>query len=255
MRLVLSVFPGIDLLGRAFEEEGYCVVRGPDLLWGGDVKSFQPPAGVFEGVVGGPPCQTFSKMRHLLKAWGKEPRQGNLIPEFERIVAEAQPVWFLMENVRDAPIPKVESYIVHDYLINHRWLGGIQHRIRRFSFGCLEDRELDIKVALFENPDWGHAVLADKREIPVRYLKGGKPKTITVLASDTPTPDDRKKGVGYMTLQQMCELQGLDKDFLKYNPFRIDAARELIGNGVPMLMGRAIAKAIRHSFKEIQLND
>ena len=33
--LVLSVFPGIDLLGRAFEEQEYCVVRGPDLLWGG----------------------------------------------------------------------------------------------------------------------------------------------------------------------------------------------------------------------------
>ncbi len=33
-QLVLSVFPGIDLLGRGFEAEGFCVVRGPDLLWG-----------------------------------------------------------------------------------------------------------------------------------------------------------------------------------------------------------------------------
>lgn len=45
--LILSVFPGIDLLGRAFEEEWpeACVVRGPDLLWGGDVRTFYPPAG------------------------------------------------------------------------------------------------------------------------------------------------------------------------------------------------------------------
>lgn len=52
--LVLSIFPGIDLLGRAFEEEGFCVVRGPDLLWGGDVRAFHPPAGVFGGVIGVP---------------------------------------------------------------------------------------------------------------------------------------------------------------------------------------------------------
>ena len=41
--LVLSLFPGIDLLGMAFEEEGFTVVRGPDLIWGGDIKRFAPP--------------------------------------------------------------------------------------------------------------------------------------------------------------------------------------------------------------------
>ena len=87
--LVLSVFPGIDLLGRAFEEEGYCVVRGPDLLWGGDIRTFRPPAGVFEGVIGGPPCQFASRLRNLNPLCGK--KHGNLIPEFERVVAEAQP--------------------------------------------------------------------------------------------------------------------------------------------------------------------
>jgi hypothetical protein len=41
--LVLSLFPGIGLLDTAFEENGFCVVRGPDLLWGGDVRLFTPP--------------------------------------------------------------------------------------------------------------------------------------------------------------------------------------------------------------------
>ena len=50
--VVLSLFPGIGLLDRAFEERGACVVRGPDLLWGGDIKGFHPPAGVFRGVIG-----------------------------------------------------------------------------------------------------------------------------------------------------------------------------------------------------------
>jgi len=48
--LVLSLFPGIGLLDMAFEEEGFCVVRGPDLLWGGDVRRFHPPAGRVDGV-------------------------------------------------------------------------------------------------------------------------------------------------------------------------------------------------------------
>lgn len=51
--IVLSIFPGIDLLGCGFEAEGYCVVRGPDLLWGGDIRRFHVPAGRFNGIIAG----------------------------------------------------------------------------------------------------------------------------------------------------------------------------------------------------------
>lgn len=47
--LVLSLFPGIDLLGAAFELEGFTVVRGPDPIFGGDVRAFHPPTGVSAG--------------------------------------------------------------------------------------------------------------------------------------------------------------------------------------------------------------
>ena len=43
--LVLSLFPGLGVLGKAFEEAGWCVVRGPDVIWGGDVRDFNPPPG------------------------------------------------------------------------------------------------------------------------------------------------------------------------------------------------------------------
>lgn len=86
-QLVLSLFPGIALLDRAFEEEDFCIVRGPDLLWGGDIRNFHPPAGVFDGVIGGPPCQCFSRPVHIVRHHGH--RVGEtLIPEFERVVAE-----------------------------------------------------------------------------------------------------------------------------------------------------------------------
>lgn len=73
--LVLSVFPGIGLLDRAFEQEGFCIVRGPDVLWGGDIRRFHPPPGMFDGLIGGPPCGSFS----LAAITGSH--QENLVPE------------------------------------------------------------------------------------------------------------------------------------------------------------------------------
>lgn len=99
--LVLSLFPGIGLLDRAFEEAGFCVVRGPELLWGGDVRRFFPPRGVFAGVIGGPPCQDFSRARR-----SADPPTGNgvaMLAEFARCVAAAEPDWFLLENVVGVP--------------------------------------------------------------------------------------------------------------------------------------------------------
>ncbi len=58
--LVLSLFPGVDLLGRAFSAAGYTVVAGPDPIVGGDIRDFAGVIGRFDGVIGGPPCQGFS---------------------------------------------------------------------------------------------------------------------------------------------------------------------------------------------------
>lgn len=137
--LVLSIFPGIDLLGRAFEEQGYCVVRGPDLLWGGDIRNFHPPAGVFEGVIGGPPCVGETGLANF---------NGNkgytLWPEAMRIIAEAKPEWWELEAVirhDDAP------YCV---CLSPRWLGEKQSRRRYFHSNLNIEPCLDVN--LFDNP-------------------------------------------------------------------------------------------------------
>ena len=80
--LVLSIFPGIGLLDRAFEAEGFCIVRGPDPLWGGDVRTFHPPPGVFSGIIGGDPCQSHSRLSNLVRAKGLEPSFPDLTEEF-----------------------------------------------------------------------------------------------------------------------------------------------------------------------------
>lgn len=219
---MLSLFPGIGLLDMAFEEEGFCVVRGPDLLWGGDVRRFHPPAGKFDGVIGGPPCQAFSVASHIARRDGTV-RFGNLIPEFERCVGEAQPRWFVMENVKDAPVPSVAGYVTVEQFVNTRWLGDAQNRLRRFSFGGIDPRPF-LEVALFESQEWQPAVVA-----------GG---------SDHMSARDR---LGRSrTWREMAVVQGLSADY-DLPGFTEQGKRSAIGNGVPLPMGRAIAKAVRAS--------
>lgn len=140
-QLVLSLFPGLELLDQAFREQGFCVVAGPDKLLGGDIRDFHPPGDRFDGVIGGSPCQAFSALANVVRAKGLEPRFGNLVPEFERVVSEAAPAWFLHENVLRAPVPKPPGYAVQDFELcnssieGEDGMGQEQERVRRFTFG------------------------------------------------------------------------------------------------------------------------
>lgn len=259
MTLVLSIFPGIGLLDRAFEEEGFCVVRGPDVLWGGDVRTFHPPAGRFDGVIGGPPCQTFSPLANLVRANGYEPRFGNLIPEFERCVAEAAPRWFLMENVREAPRPRIHNYGTHWFLWNNAWLGEEQNRVRKFTFGVRGRIPVDLRrwmtQAALELPTAERSVVSDLRLVPIPIGGSGKVKhsTVTMRAGvqaktvtgghDVP-PGWKAQGAVRYSFADACELQGLPPDFLEDAPFKARAKLKAVANGVPMPLGKALAKAI-----------
>jgi DNA (cytosine-5)-methyltransferase 1 len=278
--LVLSLFPGIGLLDRAFEEEGFCVVRGPDVLWGGDIRTFHPPAGVFDGVIGGPPCQAFSRLAIMVRHNGYEPRFGNLIPEFERCVAEAAPAWWLMENVPAAPEPHVAGYSNEHRVVNNRWfgdglVGAEQHRERALTFGTPAGDHLIWDVALFEHQalatgdtssdDGGvmrgrHAVLSDERPVPVKLAPGGKVKgTFAVTARHNGRPPRvagsdtaghggaPQKQIYVYSLEDACELQGLPRDFCADMPFRKDAKLKAVANGVPLPLGRAIARAVKRA--------
>lgn len=225
-QLVLSLFPGLGFLDRAFEAEGFTVVRGPDVIWGGDIREFHPPAGRFDGVIGGPPCQAFSKMAHLVRAVGNQPMFGNLIPEFERCVAEAQPRWFVMENVQGAPLPAVAGYQVWCDLVADTEVGGSTSRVRRISVGMRGDGD---------NPF----------HFMERQPRNGKPG-ITVLGGHGAAPGQRDAGapMARMPLADMLEAQGFPGDMLDDCPLTSDGKRKAIGNGVPYAMGRAIAKMV-----------
>lgn len=236
--LVLSLFPGIGLLDKAFESVGFCIVRGPDPIWGGDIRDFHPPAGKFDGVIGGPPCQIFSQLRHLNPKSGE--KFGNLIPEFERCVSETDPEWFLMENVPAAPIPQVESYKVKSLKLNNRWFGSPQDRTRVFSFGTKDGRPLLPEIEVFEPREYVQAVTSSARAVPVKIGGSGKVKR-------TYTEDGKRHGPSNgprMSIGDMLEYQGFARDLLDHCPLTESGKRKAIGNGVPFAMGRAIAQAV-----------
>lgn len=209
--LVLSLFPGADLLGRGFEAAGFCVVRGPDLVWGGDVRTFHPPAGSFSGVIGGPPCPDFSSAR-------REPPTGyglEMLGEFVRVVTEARPVWFLMENTPRVPSVAVDGYEIQRFNLSAAECGGRQRRNRTFQFGCRDSSRL---------------VLADRVTGTVTHR--------SCLASESSQMDRR----GF---PEFCELQGLPRDF-DLPGLSLGAKYRAVGNGVPVYMATVIAQAVRN---------
>lgn len=205
--MVLSVFPGIDLFGRAFEVEGCCVVRGPDLLWGGDVRRFHPDPGWAWGIIGGPPCQDFSRAR-------RSPATGHgvaMLLEFCRVVSEAMPEWFLMENVPGVGDVDVPGYSIQRTQVDQGWFSSVS-RSRHFQFGSRSGVVVDVPVGT-----------------KARGLQRA------ALANDSR---------GFRTV---CDLQGLGGEF-ELAGFTREAAIAAVGNGVPLVLGRLWARAIRAAY-------
>lgn len=292
--LILSLFPGLDLLGMAFEQEGFCVVAGPDVCWGRDIRDFHPPEGIFDGVIGGDPCQSHSRLANLVRAKGFEPRFGDLSGEFQRIVEETKPRWFLRENVPRAPDIEPRDYSVTSFLLDNSHIdsgdgfGEEQMRKRRWWFGWPVDRGnaanlvRRIPLAVFELPKRasgvvaGHgeapgtrdrlktnAVVADSRAVPVQLGGSGRVKRTAVSQTAVNNSQAAKGRVPCVTgvhqcshrpkgghgerytLADMLRLQGLPEDLLDESPFTMQGKRKLIGNGVPLSMGRALARAVK----------
>jgi DNA (cytosine-5)-methyltransferase 1 len=167
-RVILSLFPGVGLLDRAFEEFGWCVVRGPDLLWGGDVRRFEPPAGLFWGIIGGPPCQDFSAARRA--AASGHGRQ--MLAEFRRVCLAAAPEWWLLENVPRVPDVVLPGYSHQRFALDQGWFEPVS-RLRHFQFGARGGVLLDPPQGRRRSDCLPAALASDRRPWPVvRQLQG-----------------------------------------------------------------------------------
>lgn len=235
--LVLSLFPGIDLLGRAFEAEGWCVVWGPDLIYARDIRGWHAPRGRFDAIIAGPPCQSFSPLANLVRARGREPKYGDMHPEFGRVVAEAAPTWWLCENSDRAYPPEVPGYVTESFFLSPRHLGDPQSRRRRFTVGGVRQPNIERRLprVALEPAEFYYTVTKDTRQIPVARGGSGKRKS-TRMGHDRVGP--------VVTPQEMAARQGFPELDLTECGWTVNGMRAAIGNGVPRVMGEALARAI-----------
>lgn len=210
--LILSLFPGVDLFGRGFEQEGFCVVRGPDLILGQDVRDFTPPAGRFDGLIAGSPCQDFSKLR-------RAPASGYglaMLREFTRCVSAAAPDWFLLENVPGVPDVTVPGYTVQRFDLRASECGLPQSRLRHFQFGSQR----------------GYVLVLDRPE-----------RTAVTVPACVASEGAQQGRRGWA---DFCEQMGLPPGF-ELPAFTLSQRYRAVGNGVPIPMAAYLARAIRDS--------
>jgi DNA (cytosine-5)-methyltransferase 1 len=216
--LVLSLFPGAGLLDAGFTQAGFSVVRGPDTLLGQDIHSFtlaglssQPGKSQFDGIIAGPPCQDFSRAR-------RRPPSGHglqMLEELARVITEASPAWWLVENVPGVPTLRFEGYTNQRFNMFASDFGLSHRRNRSFQFGSLTGDRLTI-------PRGSQSHFRKRQNKP------------TPLASTT----------GRRNFADHCEMMGLPRNFTLPGLSRCAQFR-VVGNGVPLPMAAAVACAIR----------
>jgi DNA (cytosine-5)-methyltransferase 1 len=209
-QLLLSIFSGVDLLGKGFEKEGFAVARAGDIIFGDDIRQQHFPPFRFDGVIGGPPCQDFSKARRTPPTgYGLE-----MLEQFKRIVIETRCKWFLLENVPQVPNIEINGYHIQRFDLNANECLSPQNRKRHFQYGNTEGYILDIK-----------------RDIS-RVVNQS-----CVTASEGNKQNRR-------SWADVCELQGLPRSF-DLPSFTLSEKYRAVGNGVNILVARRIAAAIR----------
>lgn len=162
---LISLFAGAGGLDLGFEKAGYEIVTANEFdsaIWETYEKNHMAPllrgdicqisSNVFpecDGIIGGPPCQSWSEAGSLK---GINDPRGKLFYEYIRILKDKQPAFFLAENVKgmmaqrhnvavDGIVSQFEAagYDVHIFLFNASDYGVAQDRKRVFYVGFRKD--------------------------------------------------------------------------------------------------------------------
>jgi DNA (cytosine-5)-methyltransferase 1 len=135
-----------------------------------------------------------------------------MLSEFARVVTEAQPAWWLMENVPGVPDLHISGYVVQRFNCYAVEFGVWQKRNRSFQFGSRDGVPLCLPRGSQSHP--------------------GR-RANTVLARDS-----RPK------FSRLVKLQGLP-DWFDLPGLSRTAKIRAVGNGVPVPMARGVAESIR----------
>jgi DNA (cytosine-5)-methyltransferase 1 len=198
-------------MGRGFEKAGFIVVRGPDPIYGGDIREFRGLPGRFDGVIGGPPCQDYSKARRSAPSG----IGYAMLQEFVRVVLECRPTWWVMENVPQVPTVRIPGYSHLRLDLNALDFGSDQNRHRHFQYG--------------------HAAGLIPIVTRATIARPGKSQPCCLASEGS--------GRHRRTWADFCRLQGLPEDF-QLPGMTQEARYRAVGNGVHVDVAEALARAI-----------
>lgn len=271
-KVVLSLFPGAGLLDMGFEAAGFCIIRGPDLLWGSDIKKWDARAleGRVDGVIGGVPCQAFSTATR--KADRK--KHDNLWPEFWRVVNEVDAKWCLAENVLGAVsysadlfcAEHIKIYPTFDEIICSDF-GSVQARKRMILFAGHPDVTQEFwKILKRDGAQWGNEwreQIGRETQVDYRYrtiigdgtnAKSTQSAKYSTILGDSMEPRNSGTGKPYRYIKGDDLLDAFDLprdwDVDPKNMVRFSRAikARMITQGVPVAaayaLGKSVAKAL-----------
>lgn len=226
--LILSLFSGIGLLDQAFREKGFCVVSAGDLITGQDIRDFRGIKGKFDGIIGGSPCQDFSGLKREKGNYSLE-----MMYEFLRIVGECEPDWYLHENVKG--VPNIPDLIQDCIVDSYKHFDIVSRDIATRTLKIYSHQRLDINQGWYSNTSrLRHIQFGSKSDLYLDIPRGNMDgvENSCALASD-----DR-------SFRELCYLQGLS-DTYDLPDFNMTGKKRAVGNGVPLVIGRVLADAVK----------
>lgn len=233
------------------------------------IKSYAPDL-----IMGGPPCQDFSS------AGKRDVTQGraDLTYHFANIVCAIQPRWFVMENVEQIKKNPILADVVTQFIeagygltpviLDASFCGAPQARTRFFLIGQQQAQhhqlESILKQQLSAQPMTIRDYLGDQLGLEFYYRHPRNYNRRGVFSIDEPSPTvrgvNRPIPQGYklntcdpanIDLKKIRPLTTIERSYLQTFPrdFKFTGTKtnleQMIGNAVPVNLGRFVAQAIR----------
>lgn len=287
----LDLFCGCGGLSLGFQKAGFEIVGAYD-AWQlaidtynenmshqatffdlGDVQGFlkEIKKKKFDVIFGGPPCQDFSSAGHR-----KERDMANLTMSYAAIIAEAKPLYFVMENVARArnsnayqqarKLFSSAGYGLTEMVLDASYCGVPQIRKRFFCIGTLNETDGFMEDILKKSMDTKRMTVRDyfgdelglenyyrhPRNYNRRAVFSVDEPSMTIRGMNRPIPEGYKghrcdtapidKRVRPLTTQERSRIQTFPENF-KWLGSKTDT-EQMIGNAVPVNLARFVAGCI-----------
>lgn len=228
----LSLFTGFGGVDRAFSETGrFSVVSAGDLMWGCDIANFDGRGmrGAVDLLLAGVPCQKWSSANRTDRAKADEIDAGPFsthagivaLRHLWRVIDEVRPRCVLVECVPGVPTLQHAAYGHYQRIdLRDSECGGATRRLRHWQWLC-RDR----------------GVARTLRPVRLAGVEATEPAALASLKGEF------SDGLW----QQHVRRQGFDQlvgGMPDLSAFTRSARWRLVGNAVPLTMGRVMAAAV-----------